>query len=442
MNKITTLLATVAAFAATGCSSSYEIDMPSNPTEPVVGSEVSTNVIYQANPRFFGENDCLKGLNSQISRISNMGCDVLWIMPVFEPGELNAIGSPYCVRDFKTLNPRYGSMADLKEVVATAHANGMKVIFDWIANHTAWDCSWITEHSDWYVKDASGNIAATESWPDVAQLDYSNADMRAAMKDAMLYWVDQLAIDGFRCDYADGVPHDFWADLITALRAKNPDMIMLAESADTSLYEDGFDMIYDWEGATTISSAFKSGKASEIVKEAKEAIAKAPESKSILRYAFNHDVAADNNVATMFGTSEGVKAAYVLASMFNGTPMIYSSMDVEGMTGKLSFFDYKSLDFSTTLSDEYKAINIAFKESAELRRGELRDYSKSSVVCFTRSIPGHKLLVAVNISGETQTVKAPIELAGSTMTDMLTGSESEVPVVIELEPYGYTIRKN
>lgn len=128
--------------------------------------------------------------------------------------------------------------------------------------------------------------------------------------------------------------------------------------------------------------------------------------------------------------------------MFNGTPMVYSSMDVEGLTGKLSFFDYKSLDFSTTLSDEYKAINTAFKESAELRRGELRDYSKSSVVCFTRSIPGHKLLVAVNISGETQTVKAPIELAGSTMTDMLTGSDSEVPVVIELEPYGYTIRIN
>ena len=95
MNKITSIIATVAAFAATACTS-YEIDMPANPAEPTVGNEVSTNVIYQANPRFFGTNDCLKGLTSQLTRISGMDCDILWVMPIFETGELNGIGSPYC----------------------------------------------------------------------------------------------------------------------------------------------------------------------------------------------------------------------------------------------------------------------------------------------------------------------------------------------------------
>lgn len=441
MNKIASFIATVAAFAATGCTS-YEIDMPANPAEPVIGNEVSTNVIYQANPRFFGDNECLKGLTRQVSRIAGMECDILWVMPVYEPGELNGIGSPYCIRDFKAVNPRYGTMTDLKELVNTAHSSGMKVILDWVANHTAWDCSWITEHPDWYVKDAAGNIVSPSGWSDVAQLNFANADMRAAMKDAMLFWVEQLGIDGYRCDYADGVPHDFWSDVITALRAKNSDMIMLAETANPDYYADGFDMIYDWNSSTTISAAFNGGKPADVVKEAMEALAKVPDGKSILRYVFNHDVAAENNVATMFGAPEGVPAAYVLASMLNGTPMIYSSMDVEGLSGKLSFFNYMTLDFSTSLSDEYKAINAAFKASAEVRRGELRDFSNSSVVCFTRAIPGHNLLVAVNTTGSEKSVKSPILLAGSTMTGLIDGKQVTVPVEISLEPYSYTILMN
>lgn len=441
MNKIASFIATVAAFAAAGCTS-YEIDMPANPAEPVIGNEVSTNVIYQANPRFFGDNECLKGLTRQVSRIAGMECNILWVMPVYEPGELNGIGSPYCIRDFKAVNPRYGTMTDLKELVNTAHSSGMKVILDWVANHTAWDCSWITEYPDWYVKDAAGNIVSPSGWSDVAQLNFANADMRAAMKDAMLFWVEQLGIDGYRCDYADGVPHDFWSDVITALRAKNSDMIMLAETANPDYYADGFDMIYDWSSSTTISSAFNGGKPADVVKEATEALAKVLDGKSILRYVFNHDVAADNNVATMFGAPEGVPAAYVLASMLNGTPMIYSSMDVEGLSGKLSFFNYMTLDFSTSLSDEYKAINAAFKASAEVRRGELRDFSNSSVVCFTRAIPGHNLLVAVNTTGSEKSVKSPISLAGSTMTGLIDGKQVTVPVEISLEPYSYTILMN
>ncbi len=441
MNKIASFIVTVAAFAAAGCTS-YEIDMPANPAEPVIGNEVSTNVIYQANPRFFGDNECLKGITRQVSRIAGMECDILWVMPVYEPGELNGIGSPYCIRDFKAVNPRYGTMTDLKELVNTAHSSGMKVILDWVANHTAWDCSWITEHPDWYVKDAAGNIVSPSGWSDVAQLNFANADMRAAMKDAMLFWVEQLGIDGYRCDYADGVPHDFWSDVITALRAKNSGMIMLAETANPDYYADGFDMIYDWNSSTTISSAFNGGKPADVVKEATEALAKVPDGKSILRYVFNHDVAAENNVATMFGAPEGVPAAYVLASMLNGTPMIYSSMDVEGLSGKLSFFNYMTLDFSTSISDEYKAINAAFKASAEVRRGELRDFSNSSVVCFTRAIPGHNLLVAVNTTGSEKSVKSPISLAGSTMTGLIDGKQVTVPVEISLEPYSYTILMN
>lgn len=438
--KISSILATV-ALAVTGCTS-YEIDMPANPEAPAVGPEVSSNVIYQANPRFFGDNECIKGLTNQVSRIASMDCDILWVMPVYEPGELNGIGSPYCVRNFTAVNPRYGTMADLENMVSAAHGAGMKVIFDWVANHTAWDCAWISEHPDWYVRNADGNIVSPSGWSDVAQLDFSNPEVGEAMKNAMLFWVDKLGIDGYRCDYADGVPHEFWSNTIEALRAKNADMIMIAETANYDYYADGFDMIYDWTSSTSISDAFKGGKPSDVVKKAAEALAKVPEGKSILRYAFNHDVAAENNVSTYFGSVDGIPAAYVLASMLNGTPMIYSSMDASGISGKLSFFNYTTLDFSEELTGVYTAIDAAFQESAEVRRGELTDYSNSSVVCFTRSIPGHTLLVAVNVTGSAQTVRTPIQLAGASMTDLINGGTAAAPLVINLEPYAYTILMN
>lgn len=436
--RISAFMAAIAAVAASGCTS-YEIDMPSNPDQPAVGREVSTNVIYQANPRFFADNNCLAALNQQVDRISDMGNDILWIMPVCEPGELNAFGSPYCIRDFKAMNPKYGTIDDLKTLVRNAHDHGMKVILDWIANHTAWDCAWITEHPDWYKHDADGSIVSPSNWTDVAQLDFSNPEVAVAMKDAMLYWFNEADIDGFRCDYADGVPQTFWSDVIADLTAIDPEVIMLAETANTEYYNSGFNMIYDWNSSSTIASAFTGGKPNSVITEATEALAKVPDGKSILRFAFNHDTAAENNVATMFGTSEGVPAAYVLASMLNGTPMIYSSMDVEGLTGRQSFFDYRPMTFSETLTDCYKAINSAFKESAEVRRGQLDDYSTSSVVSFTRSIPGHTLLVMVNATGSEQTTKTPIELTGETMKDLLSGADVTVPVTVTLPAYGYII---
>ena len=440
-NKITRFMAAAAltaSMALTGCTS-YEIDMPENPAEPVVGNEVSTNTIYQANPRFFGNNDCLNAVKAQLPRIASMDCDILWVMPICKPGEVKAFGSPYCISDFKAVNARYGSVADFKSLVDAAHEKGMKVMLDWIANHTAWDCPWITEDPDMYKKDANGDIVSPSGWDDVAQLDYSSRATRDAMIDAMLYWVKECGIDGYRCDYADGVPGDFWEEVIAELHKLNPDFIMLAETSKTEFYGYGFDMIYDWNSATTISSAFTGGKATDIVKEAVDALSKVPDGKSILRYVLNHDVAAENDVARMFGSADALPAAYVCASMLNGTPMIYSAMDVEGISGKMSFFDYKTLTFSEALSGKYAAINKAFKKSAEIRRGELQDYSTSTAVCFVRAIPGHNLVVAVNPSSKAQSVRMPIYFAGQTMEDAIEGTSVTVPSYVELAPYSYVI---
>lgn len=428
----------LAAFALAGCESN-DMEMPSNPELPEVGAEVSTSVVYQANPRFFATEKCLDAVTAQVPQIADMGVDVLWVMPVQEQGSKDAIGSPYCIRDFKSVNSRYGTMADFKKLVDTAHAAGMKVILDWVANHTSWDNDWITSHPEYYAKDASGNISQASSWSDVAQLDFSNPETVAAMTDAMKYWIEQAGIDGFRCDYADGVPHEFWNQAITAFRTIKPDFIMLAETSKPDFYNDGFDMIYDWGFAPAMSGTFKSGKTADLFNAAAGTWKDVPEGKGLLRYAFNHDFAAENSIDATYGSFDAIPAAYVLTAMLHGTPMIYSAMDAENLSGTQNFFNYKTLTWSAERRAAFKAINAAYKATADVRRGELNTYGVNKVAMFTRSTPEKKMLVMVNTTGDDQTVKTPIALAGETMTDMIGGGTVTLPATMTLGAYGYVI---
>lgn len=442
--------AAVAAMLFTACGSDDETpstgDGSVNPPEPEIGNEVSTNVVYEANPRFFGTNDCLNALSAQLERISDLGCDILWIMPICEPGEKNSVGSPYCIKNYEALNPKFGTVTDLQNLVSKAHGLNMKVILDWVPNHTAWDNPWITEHPDWFQQNSKGEIISPPGmgWNDVAQLNYDNPAVPEAMAEAMAYWVSTADVDGFRLDYASSphIPQSFWEGIESDLRAMKSDLILLAECSDYSFYSFGYNMIYDWNSAPTISSAFKGGKATSIVEEGQAALEDVPNGDSILRYVFNHDTMSENPIDSYYGSIDALPAAYVCASMLNGTPLIYSGMDAEGLKGTQSFFNYKTITFSDELTPVYSAINNAFRESAQVRRGEITNYSTSDVVVFTRAIPSHKLLVAVNTTKNEQTISVPMAVQATTMTDLINGGSVSVGVTLTLQPYGYAIYMN
>ncbi len=131
--------------------------------------------------------------------------------------------SPYCVRDYKGVNDEFGTLDELRTLVEEAHKRKMIVLFDWVANHTAWDNPWIANKS-WYKQDDAGNIISPPKtgWLDVAALNYDSMDMRKAMIDAMRYWVFQANIDGFRCDAADFIPADFWEQAMQAFAPSRP----------------------------------------------------------------------------------------------------------------------------------------------------------------------------------------------------------------------------
>jgi glycosidase len=206
-------------------------------------------IIYEVNIRQFTPEGTFTAFKPHIARLKDLGVDILWIMPIHPIGEKNrkgTLGSYYSVKNYKGVNPDFGTLDDFKTLVEEAHLNGMYVIIDWVANHTAWDHDWINENPDWYAKDSLGNMYYPADWTDVCQLNYDNEELHEGMIDALEYWVEEADIDGYRCDVAGMVPTKFWNKARIALDEIKP-VFMLAEDEHTyDLMNSAFDMNYAW----------------------------------------------------------------------------------------------------------------------------------------------------------------------------------------------------
>lgn len=410
------------------------------PSPGKIGNEV---VVYEANPKIFARTNALNAISARLDEIKSLGVNVLWLMPVYEQGVKDAVGSPYCVKDYKKLNADYGTVDDLKSLVTQAHEKGMRVILDWVANHTSWDNAWI-QNKSWYTQDAGGNIISPEGmgWADVADLNYNNQEMREAMLEAMKYWIETVDADGYRCDYAEGVPDDFWKQAIDELKViKGDDLLMLAEGGTATLFTDGFDLVYGWNFISKLQDVF-AGKATlttlyEVHEQEYQGV---PEGKQRLRYSTNHDLASEKSPLQVYKSERGVMAAFVIASMMGGTPLIYSSQEI-AYPQSLSFFDYRLMDWDSNPAylSEYKQLMKIYQSSASLREGNLKTYGTGKVASFYRANGEKGLFVVVNTADELLTIKTPIERAGERMKNLLNNEEITLPATLTLEAYQYYI---
>ena len=199
--------------------------------------------IYQVNMRVFSKEGNFRGVIARLDSIRALGFNVVYLMPIYPVGKLRAVNSPYCISDYMSVNKEFGTLDDLRELVEGAHERKMAVILDFVANHTAYDNPW-TQNKSWYLQDPQGNIISPPGmgWNDVAQLNFKNQDMRNALIAAMKYWILEANIDGYRCDYSDGPPHDFWKqalDSIKSIRPKN--LLLLSEGSRSDHFRAGFD---------------------------------------------------------------------------------------------------------------------------------------------------------------------------------------------------------
>ena len=366
--------------------------------------------IYQVNMKLYGNSGAFGKVQARLDDIKALGTDILYLMPVYPEGKKDAIGSPYCIKDYKGVNSSYGTLDELKALVNAAKAKGMKVMFDWVANHTSWDNAWITEHPEWYEHKADGSIAwptKDGEWKDVAQLDYGNEALWAAMEDALEYWVKELDIDGYRCDYAHGVRDDFWKEAIGRLKALKPGFIMLAESDFNKMFDDGFDIIFDRRMKSQMVTLIGGGKPTTFFNWYKGDLESTPAPKTKLFFVTNHDDATSDVPSTQFKSADGALAAYVLMAALNGSSMLYGSQEV-GYNKTINFFNTLTMDWNsnTALTAKYQA---ALQVLAQVDRSGAMTASESAGVVY---VAYPNALVAVNVTGKQADASFPKALAG------------------------------
>src|ERR687883_1176110 len=191
---------------------------------------IRDGVIYEIYPRAFSQQGNFNAITARLDELKDLGVTIIWLMPIHPIGQekkKGTIGSPYAVRDYYAINPDYGTAGDLKRLVREAHARGLKVIIDIVANHTSWD-SVLMKHPEFYKRDDKGNITYPYDWYDIAALNYGNQQLRRYMTDMLKYWIREFDLDGFRCDVAGEVPTDFWERARAELEKIKPDIVMIA----------------------------------------------------------------------------------------------------------------------------------------------------------------------------------------------------------------------
>ena len=302
---------------------------------------VSRSAIYEVFVRDFSATGDLRGVTRGLSRIQATGANVLWLMPIYPVGVLNRkdpLGSPYSVSDYRAINPGFGTAADFRALVRAVHARGMKLILDWVPNHTSWDHVWVREHPDFYVRNERGELTVPRDdqgkltdWTDVAQLDYRNPALRREMIATMRWWLTEYGIDGFRMDVAGFVPDEFWREAVPALRAAVPRRILLlAEWGDLKMHRFGFDLSYAWDSYSRLKAVWRGAPADTLVRSELADLANMPGGGMRLRFATNHDETAwDKPPVILFGDKAGARAAFVAMALLPGRPLLYNGQEVE-----------------------------------------------------------------------------------------------------------------
>lgn len=374
--------------------------------------------IYEVNIRQYTPEGTFRAFEKHLPRIRKMGVDILWIMPInpiAQKERKGTLGSYYAVSDYTAINPEYGTLADFQHLVNAAHAQGFKVIIDWVANHTGWDHVWTKQHPGWYKRNTNGELEGyhyrdlstgkEEVWADVIGLDYANPEVREAMIEAMSYWLRTANIDGFRCDVAWTLPVDFWEQARARLDAIKP-VFMLAEADTPEMQHRAFDMTYDWVlGRTLVKVARGEGDARDLAALYTNPVRRYPADSYRMTFTSNHDENSWNGTdRELYG--EGAAAMAVLAATLPGMPLIYGGQE-GGLDKRLKFFDRDTIVWrNSPRAALYRQLLKLKHDHPALANGmesgnlEIVDVGNPNIFAFVRKAGADRVRIAVNLRGK------------------------------------------
>jgi cyclomaltodextrinase len=414
---------------------------------------IRDRVVYEVNVRQYSEAGTFAAVEADLPRLRELGVGVLWFMPIHPIGEMNRkgpLGSYYSIADYKGVNPEFGTHEDFVRLVKAAHTAGLKVIMDWVANHSAWDHPWTREHPEFYATNAEGSFVPPYGfdWTDVIQLDYTNNALWDAMIADMEFWVREAGVDGFRCDYSKGVPTKFWDTASARLRTIKPDLFMLAESETPQHHIDAFHASYTFSMMHVFNDV-AAGKApvSKIYDELARNRVRFPQGSAFFRYTTNHD--ENSWQGTVFERlGDGVEAFAVLTFVLDGIPLIYNGQEA-GLEKRLEFFVRDPIEWrSHPLAEFYgtvcalKTSHPALRTGAPMRR--LATTANESIYAVMRTSDAGKVVAILNLTAKDAEFAAVEPSLAGRWRDVFTGETVElaIPVEAKLPAWGYRVLKS
>lgn len=408
--------------------------------------------VYQINTRQFTPEGTFDAAAAHLPRLKELGVSILWLMPVQPIGERNrkgGLGSPYSVRDYYGVNPELGTAEDLRAFVAAAHEQGFHVILDWVANHTAWDCSLVAEHPEWYARDYKGDLTPTPwwDWDDIIDLDYRRPELRQYMTEAMVHWVREFDLDGFRCDVAGFVPTDFWETARRELERVKP-VFLLAEWESRDLHRAAFDMSYAWSWNEHLHAIAHGEADVELLRIYYSWDYKAwPDDSIRMMFVSNHDHNAwEGTEYERFG--DAVEAAIVLSVVGRGMPLVHNGQEA-GLRRRLQFFDRDPIEWREDPMAGFYSRLIALRCDVPALWGgswgahmvDVPNDAPRRVFSFVRSDERHRVLALFNFSAEPVTTQLGQNLYPGHYRDFATAELVQLPPgePVELPAWGWRV---
>ncbi len=370
-------------------------------------------VLYEMNIRQFTAEGTFRAAEERLAFLRSVGVDAIWLMPIYPigvEGRKGTLGSYYSIRDYCAVNTEFGTADDLRHFISAAHAMGMRVLLDWVANHTARDARWVTERpTDWYERDAEGEPLVPWDWTDTAKLNYANHDVWRGEIDAMRYWVEEFDVDGFRCDMAMLVPIAFWQEVSRELHALKPDIFLLAEAEEDNLFDDAFNMSYQWNIHHMMCDIAKGARRVWDMRNAiHEERARYPREAMRMSFTSNHDENSwSGSEQSRFGAALDVMTAMTFL-MPSTMPLIYTGQEV-GYDHSFEFFERDPIPAEryreTHRTELYRRLAALKHSEVALAAGErggelieIENNAKDCIMTFVREKGGSRVVAIVNLS--------------------------------------------
>ncbi|MGC4189873.1 MAG: alpha-amylase family glycosyl hydrolase [Thermomicrobiales bacterium] len=398
--------------------------------------------------------------------IRDIGANAVYLGPVFESATHG-----YDTLDYRTVDRRLGTNDDLKALVASWHAQGIRVILDGVLNHVSRDAAPFRDlrergeasaYRDWFAnvrfgqRSPLGDPFTYEGWSfhyELAKLNLANPDVRAWLFDAVRFWFREFGIDGLRLDAADVMDKAFLRDLAAVCREENPDCFLVGEVVHGDYRHWAgpgmLDSVTNYQAFKALHSSLNDRNLFEVAHAFNREFG--PEGMyrhlPLYNFADNHDV---DRVASQVRDPADLYPLYAMLFTMPGIPSIYYASEWGYQGEKRDGWDDGPLRpaFAMPVPDDAKAapdLEGWIARLAEVRAGSPAlldgDYAeafvKSAQFAYLRRAERQAALVALNVANDPVTIQVAADLPdGTPLTDALDATVSatvhEGAVTLEL----------